>query len=67
MIDIDEDEYLTLMDTNGEMKEDLTLPNDDVGKDIRNRHEEGQEMMVTVLEAVGQERVVTVKQIIDNS
>ncbi len=66
LIDIDDEDYLSLMDSNGEMKEDLTLPNDDIGKDIQQRLEDGQELNVTVMSACGQERVVNCKEIINN-
>lgn len=65
VIDIDDDGFLTLMDDNGETREDLktTQVFEDVLKDIEAKHEAGEDMMVTVLAAVGQEKIVSVKNL----
>ncbi|XP_058472075.1 eukaryotic translation initiation factor 5A-1-like [Solea solea] len=55
------DGYLSLMDDAGVTREDLKLPENDLGKDIDTWFQNGEEVMVTVLEAVGEEQVITVK------
>merc|ERR1711893_127752 len=52
MIDI-EDGFASLMDDNGETKSDLKVPDDDVGKEVQDRFEAGDNFVVTVLCAVG--------------
>ncbi|EGD74126.1 eukaryotic translation initiation factor 5A [Salpingoeca rosetta] len=62
LIDID-GEFLTLMDENGETREDLKKSDvdEEVLKDIERRMEEEEDMLVTVLAALDQEKVVGVK------
>lgn len=58
-----EDEYVHLMDDNGEMKEDLKLPEGDLGKEIKTKFTNGDEFMATVLTAVGEEAIIATKSI----
>lgn len=44
-------------DSNG-VREDLKLPENDVGKEIRSKHENGEIVSVTVLSAMGEEMVI---------
>jgi len=60
-LDIDDDGFVSMMDDSGESKEDLKLPDDDVGKEIMDRHTKGESFSVTVLEAVGEEKIVGTK------
>eukprot|EP01147_Barroeca_monosierra_P001103 gene1103-4331_t len=64
LIDID-GEYLSLLDDNGETREDLKRSDvdEEVLKDITAKYEAGEDMMVTVLAAVGQEKIVAVKNL----
>ena len=50
-----------MMDDNGETKDDLKLPDDEVGEDIRKKHEAGESFTVTVLSACGEEKIVGTK------
>merc|ERR1711983_691512 len=56
-----EDEFVSLMDDGGDQKEDLKVPDDDIGKEIKSKHAAGDTFMVTVLSAVGEERIVGLK------
>ena len=62
-IDVDADGYLTLMDKQGSTRQDLKLP-DDTDEDraladrIREAHNEGREIVLTVLESMKIEKVV---------
>lgn len=38
LVDIQEDDFLSLMDDGCNMKEDLKLPTSDLGKEIRTKH-----------------------------
>merc|ERR1712215_661881 len=48
-----EDGFLSLMDDGGETREDLKLPNDDVGKEVTQKFTDGEQFSVTVLSACG--------------
>lgn len=58
MNDIQSDGYLHLMNDNNGVREDLKLPENDVGKEIRSKHENGEIVSVTVLSAMGEEMVI---------
>lgn len=49
LIDIDEDNYLTLMDESGSQKEDLQLPDGEIGQKIRELFDNDETVSVTVL------------------
>ena len=40
--------YMSLMSDNGEIREDLRVPENDVGKEIESKFEAGDEFMVSV-------------------
>ena len=46
MIDIN-DSYLTLLDDGGETREDLKLPEGELGQDIEKRHGNGDSFLVS--------------------
>ena len=46
VIDIMEDEHVSLMDDGGSMREDLKLPDDDIGKEIKDKFEKDTEILV---------------------
>lgn len=54
LVDID-DGYLVLMAESGEMKEDVALPNNELGEQIREAFENGRELNVTIQSAMGEE------------
>ncbi|XP_027857180.1 eukaryotic translation initiation factor 5A-2 [Xiphophorus couchianus] len=55
------DGFLTLMEDNGETREDLRLPDGDMGKEIVKKLESGDQFLVTVWRAVADESVVGIK------
>jgi len=62
LIDVSNDGFLTLMTADGATKEDLKLPeNPELSEQIKSGFEEGKDLTVTVLGALGQEAVVAVK------
>ncbi|XP_064650973.1 eukaryotic translation initiation factor 5A-1-like [Lineus longissimus] len=65
MTNID-DGFLTLMDDLGNEKEDLKLPDNDIGKEIQKKFDDGDSFMVTVLTAMKDEAVVGVKTMKDS-
>jgi len=55
------DDFLSLMDDSGDMREDLKCPEDAIGEEIKNAMEKDQEIMVTVLGACSEECVIATK------
>ncbi|KAM8881373.1 eukaryotic translation initiation factor 5A-1-like [Synchiropus picturatus] len=53
--------YMTLMSDNGEIREDLRVPENDTGKEIVAKHDNSDEFMVTVISAMGEECAVATK------
>lgn len=47
------DNYMTLMSDNGDIREDLRVPDSDIGKDIESKFEAGDDFLVSVLAARG--------------
>lgn len=67
LIDISPDGFCSLMDDSGEIKEDLKLPEEewlkDVADKIRLMFEEGKkECLVSVVSAMGKEKILSVKE-----
>merc|ERR1711991_272395 len=63
LVDIDEDGYMSLMNEDGSTKNDLKLPEGDLGNDIKKAFEEGddREIIVAVQEAMGIEAAISWK------
>ena len=62
LIDIDKDGYLTLMDKQGNSRQDLKLPDETeedqkLSERIKAAHDEGKELIITVVECLGIEKV----------
>eukprot|EP01135_Chromosphaera_perkinsii_P004128 Nk52_evm35s270 gene=Nk52_evmTU35s270 len=62
LIDI-EDGFLSLMEDSGDMKEDLKLPDGDLGREIEEKFQEGEELMITILKAMGTEQAISYKNV----
>ena len=60
MTNIDDD-YLSLMDDNGDTREDLKLPEGDLGKEISTKFDNDENFLVTVLKAMDEEAVIATK------
>ena len=50
-----------LMADNGELREDLKIPDGELGTQLRADHEAGKELLCTVLKACGEEVVIAIK------
>lgn len=62
MCDISDDDFVTLMDAGGNMREDIKVPDDpETAKKLRARMDEGITTMVTVLKAMGMEQIIDMK------
>jgi len=49
------------MDDGGEIRDDLKLPEGDMGKEITSKFENDEQQMLTVLKAMGEEIVISTK------
>jgi translation initiation factor 5A len=62
VLDISEDGYLSLLTADGGTKDDLKFPEDENGQLIRKLFDEGKDVVVSVVSAMGTEGVVAVKE-----
>lgn len=65
LIDIDEEGFVTVMDDKNETRSDLRLDvdGDDVHKKVKEEFEEGKDLHVTVLSALGTEKIISFKEV----
>ncbi|XP_068194581.1 eukaryotic translation initiation factor 5A-1-like [Antennarius striatus] len=56
-----EDGYVNLLSDDGTQKDDLKLPENDLGQDIKTRCENSDTFMVTVLQAMDEEQICGIK------
>jgi len=61
LLDVSDDGYLSLMDDGGNTRDDLRLPEGDLGADIKRDYDDGKDIMCTVLSACGEECVIATK------
>lgn len=63
-MDIDDDDgYLSLLDSSGTPKDDVKLPDGDLGKQLKAAFsEEEKEYNVTIISAMGEEAVISFKE-----
>ncbi|KAI5993727.1 initiation factor 5a [Pisolithus orientalis] len=54
--------FLSLMDQDNNSKDDVNVPDSNMGKDIQAAFEEGKELLVTVVSAMGEEQVISYKE-----
>ena len=60
LIDINEG-FLSLMDDNGEVRDDIRLPDSDLGKEIQSKFDAGDQLLVTVISAMAEEAAIQIK------
>ena len=56
-----DDGFLDLMDDSGDTREDLKLPEGDLGKEISTKFDNDENFLVTVLKAMEEEAVIATK------
>ncbi|ODV61676.1 translation initiation factor eIF5A [Ascoidea rubescens DSM 1968] len=61
LIDID-DGYLSLMDSEGETKDDVKLPESDLGQKLEADFDDGKDLSVTIISAMGEEACISYKE-----
>ncbi|KAL3353035.1 hypothetical protein AABB24_020832, partial [Solanum stoloniferum] len=64
LIDISEDGFVSLLTENGNTKDDLRLPTDDaLLTQVKGGFEEGKDLVLSVMSAMGEEQICAVKDI----
>ncbi|KAK9247102.1 translation protein SH3-like domain-containing protein [Lipomyces tetrasporus] len=61
LIDID-DGFLSLMTPDGATKDDVKVPDGDIGAKIESEFEEGKDLIVTIVSAMGEEACISYKE-----
>lgn len=61
LLDID-DGYLSLMNNDGDMKEDVKAPEGELGDKLQADFDEGKELIVTIVSAMGEEACISFKE-----
>jgi len=61
LIDIDDEGFCTLMDDTGETRDDLKSHDSEIEKQIREKIDAGEDALVCVLKAIGQEMIMSMK------
>jgi len=62
LVDIGDDGYLTLLTGDSEEKGDVKLPDDEMGQRLKIAFDQGKEVIVTVMKAMGTEGVCAIKE-----
>lgn len=61
LTDISDDGYLSLMSDGGDLREDLKMPDGELGFQLKSEFDAGKELLCTVMTAVGEECVIGFK------
>ncbi|ORY25371.1 translation protein SH3-like domain-containing protein [Naematelia encephala] len=56
------DGFLNLMDPDGNSKDDVKVPDTDLGREIEAGFDDGKDLMVTIISAMDEEQAVSVKE-----
>ncbi|KAK7904456.1 hypothetical protein WMY93_017063 [Mugilogobius chulae] len=56
-----DDGYMSLLDDGGDTREDLKVPDGDLGEEIKKKFDNSEQFLVTVIKAVGQEVAIGTK------
>lgn len=65
LLDID-DGYLSLMDMEGETKDDVKAPEGELGDSLQTAFDEGKDLMVTIISAMNEEAAISFKETAKN-
>jgi len=57
-----DDGFLNLMTQEGTPKDDVKVPEGDLGKEIQTGFEEGKDLLVTIISAMGEEQAISYKE-----
>ncbi|KAL2007768.1 hypothetical protein VTN00DRAFT_7750 [Thermoascus crustaceus] len=62
LLDITDDDFLSLMSEDGNTKDDVKLPEGEVGEKMRKAFDEGKDLNVTILTSMGEEAAMDFKE-----
>ncbi|KAK6176974.1 hypothetical protein SNE40_015172 [Patella caerulea] len=65
LVDITDENFVSLMDDAGEIRENLKLPEGDLGQLIQKSFDAGETLVVTVLSAMGEDMICSHKKVSD--
>ena len=57
-----DDGFLNLMTQDGASKDDVKVPEGDIGKQIQADFDEGKDLLVTIVSAMGEEQAISYKE-----
>lgn len=57
-----DDGFLNLMTSDGTSKDDVRLPEGDLGEKIQADYEDGKELLVSIVSAMGEEQAMSYKE-----
>lgn len=57
-----DDGFLNLMTTDGTPKDDVRVPEGDLGKQIQGDFDDGKDVLVTIVSAMGEEQAISAKE-----
>lgn len=57
-----DDGFLNLMTADGTAKDDVRLPDDPLGKEIQDSFDDGKDLLVTIVSAMGEEQAISWKE-----
>ncbi|KAM5530851.1 hypothetical protein V8D89_015495 [Ganoderma adspersum] len=61
LVNID-DGFLNLMNQDGAAKDDVKVPDGDIGREIQAGFDEGKDLLVTIVSAMGEEQAISYKE-----
>ncbi|CAG7851255.1 Eukaryotic translation initiation factor 5A {ECO:0000256/RuleBase:RU362005} Short=eIF-5A {ECO:0000256/RuleBase:RU362005} [Serendipita indica DSM 11827] len=61
-----DDGFLNLMTSDGQAKDDVKVPEGDLGKDIQAAFDDGKDLLVTIVSAMGEEQAMSFKEAAGN-
>ncbi|KAJ7468508.1 initiation factor 5a [Mycena latifolia] len=61
LVNVD-DGFLNLMTQDGTAKDDVKVPESDLGKEIQDAFDDGKELLVTIVSAMGEEQAISYKE-----
>lgn len=61
LANISEENFLELMMDDGSVKEDVRMPAGEIGEQIRSKFDDGENVVLTVIKACGEEAVVSIR------
>ena len=62
-MDILDDGYVSLMDESSNIRDDLSLPEDTIGREIERSFNDGNELIVTIISGIGKEKIISYKTV----